>query len=210
MFSKALVLAPLAVCIVSSVNAAPAEEKRQLDGVSIPSDIPTDVLTSLLGGTGVPDINQITSALGTAIPSDAIDSLTSALATASIPDIGSALPTALPSDVGAALSSILPSGVDVGALTSLLPSGVAIPTDAAQLSSLLGSESITDAGQLSSILAPASQSTGTDNTQGGNTDTNGDSNGGSGDNGAALGLTSPSYMLATVLGGSLLGAFMTL
>jgi len=32
MFSKALVLAPLAVCIVSSVNAAPAEEKRQLDG----------------------------------------------------------------------------------------------------------------------------------------------------------------------------------
>jgi len=47
-------------------------------------------------------------------------------------------------------------------------------------------------------------------SEGGNTDNSGGSNGGSGDNGAALGLTSPSYMLATVLGGTLLGAFMTL
>ncbi|THU86179.1 hypothetical protein K435DRAFT_842984 [Dendrothele bispora CBS 962.96] len=218
MFSKALVLAPLVACVVSSVSAAPAEaEKRQLDGISLPDGVPTDILSSL---AGVTDIGQITSALGTAIPSDAISQVSAALATASLPDLGSAVSgVTLPSDISSVLGSLLPSGVDIGQLTSLIPSGVSIPTDAAGLSSLLGSASITDAGQVASILATATAPAGSASTQAnggsgstpnsasGSSDNSGNTNGNN-DSGA-LGTATPTVMLATIVGGSLLGAFLT-
>ncbi|KAF5358583.1 hypothetical protein D9758_007719 [Tetrapyrgos nigripes] len=177
MFAKALAVAPLAALIVSSANAGPVEKRQDGSDFSIPgSGLPTDIndLTSLIGGTS--GLDQLTSLFGSAIPTDPAQ-LTSLLGSVT-GDIGSALPTGLP-DIGD-LTSLLPSGVDIGALTSLIPSGVSIPTDAAQLSSLLGGNSITDAAQLTSLLgATATQPAGSQNTgSSGNTNSNNDNSSG--------------------------------